>query len=228
MSESGFLDDIDEDEKEDDVIEVEPKEVNEQPKPATPESNNTLITPASDIDEVVGLYEQFEQIKTQLIDREADMTKIQGSLYIEKSGWRKIATAFNLTVDIVQSRMWEDNGIIKAEVRARAVAPNGKTAVSSAMCASNESTHMEKIADDGASFEDAYQIAQGHVPGELDEDKLVFVDSYWRLIKRPSEVNEHNILATAETRAKNRAISDCVGGGEVSAEEITKEMALSS
>lgn len=31
---------------------------------------------------------------------------------------------------------------------------------------------------------------------------------------------EHNIRATAHTRAKNRAISDIVGGGEVSAEEM--------
>lgn len=31
---------------------------------------------------------------------------------------------------------------------------------------------------------------------------------------------EHDILALAETRAKNRAISDLVGGGEVSVEEI--------
>lgn len=31
---------------------------------------------------------------------------------------------------------------------------------------------------------------------------------------------EHDIFATAHTRAKNRAISDMVGGGEVSAEEM--------
>lgn len=33
----------------------------------------------------------------------------------------------------------------------------------------------------------------------------------------------HNVRATAHTRAKNRAISDLVGGGEVSAEEIEDE-----
>ena len=31
---------------------------------------------------------------------------------------------------------------------------------------------------------------------------------------------EHDVYATAHTRAKNRAISDLVGGGEVSAEEM--------
>ena len=34
---------------------------------------------------------------------------------------------------------------------------------------------------------------------------------------------EHNIRAVAHTRAKNRAISDLVGGGEVSAEEMPAE-----
>jgi hypothetical protein len=34
---------------------------------------------------------------------------------------------------------------------------------------------------------------------------------------------EHDIFALAHTRAKNRAIADLVGGGEVSAEEMTAE-----
>ena len=36
---------------------------------------------------------------------------------------------------------------------------------------------------------------------------------------------EHDIRSTAHTRAKNRAISDLVGGGEVTAEELTQEEA---
>jgi len=34
---------------------------------------------------------------------------------------------------------------------------------------------------------------------------------------------DHDIYATAHTRAKNRAISDLIGSGEVSAEELTDE-----
>ncbi len=34
---------------------------------------------------------------------------------------------------------------------------------------------------------------------------------------------EHDVRSTAHTRAKNRAISDLIGGGEVSAEEITTD-----
>lgn len=43
-----------------------------------------------------------------------------------------------------------------------------------------------------------------------------------RAKKSPEEAAklEHDVRATAETRAKNRAISDLVGGGEVSAEEM--------
>ncbi len=38
--------------------------------------------------------------------------------------------------------------------------------------------------------------------------------------KQGRQFIEHNVFATAHTRAKNRAISDLIGGGEVSAEEV--------
>jgi len=37
---------------------------------------------------------------------------------------------------------------------------------------------------------------------------------------------EHDVYALAHTRAKNRAIADLIGGGEVSAEEIESEQGL--
>ncbi len=40
-------------------------------------------------------------------------------------------------------------------------------------------------------------------------------------LPRPARNSRHNVRGTAVTRAKNRAISDLIGGGEVSAEEIS-------
>jgi hypothetical protein len=37
------------------------------------------------------------------------------------------------------------------------------------------------------------------------------------------DITEHNVRSKAETRSKNRAISDLIGGGELSAEEIEEE-----
>lgn len=199
--------------------EEEPNEVEvldeqeSEPLPSTaPESTNSLIQPVEDIDQVVDLYEQFEEIKSKLLDKE-DKTKIGKNIHVNKSGWRKIATAFNLSVEVVDQEIWEEDGIVKARVLSRATAPNGKVSTEIAMCASNESNHMEKgKPGDGSDPE--------------DHPDYLKVDGKWRRLKEPREVNEHNILATAATRAKNRAISDCVGGGEVSAEEMTAEDVL--
>lgn len=174
----------------------------------------SLIQPVEDLDAVAGLYETFEEIKQKILKSE-DIQKISGNTFVTKSGWRKIATAFNLSVEVVEKERALEDGVIKYYVKARAAAPNGKVSTDVAMCASNESNHMETLGYDDDVDDDT-----------KERDDVISVDGKWRRLKNPNEVNEHNIYATAATRAKNRAISDCVGGGEVSAEEVTKEMAL--
>lgn len=212
------LEDLDKDEEEEESKEVEVLDEGESESISAPVpgAENTLVSPVDDIDRVVDLYDQFEEIKEKLLDKE-DTTIIQGRPHVNKSGWRKIATAFNLSVEIVEQELWIEDDIVKARVKARATAPNGKVSTEISMCASNETTHMEKIADGSASYDDAMDLVDREI---ID---LVKVDNAWRAILVPHEVNEHNIIATAATRAKNRAISDCVGGGEVSSEEISAE-----
>lgn len=203
------------DSEESDVIDVDGEEVDSRP---VPQSENSLIQPVSDISDVVSLYDRFEEIKSELLDKE-DTTSIQGNVHVNKSGWRKIATAFNLSVEIVDHEIWVEDGIVKARVVARATAPNGKVSTEIGMCASNEANSMTRLEGNAEVSKD--QVSEKY--GGFDEEDILLVDSAWRGLHDPREVNEHNILATAATRAKNRAISDCVGGGEVSAEEITKE-----
>lgn len=212
MSSEGFLEDVEEDEVQD--VEVVEEESSEQQgtKPApVPDSDNTLVQPVDDIDAVVDLYDRFDEIKEKLIEDE-DIQIIQGNKHVTKSGWRKIATAFNLSIDVINKEKELEDGILTWRVEARAIAPNGKTATSWSACASNESNHMD-------SFKQGREAAK-------ERDDVFSVDGKMRRLKEPREVNEHNILSTAETRAKNRAISDLVGGGSISAEEIGKEDVL--
>lgn len=215
---SGFLDDeapSEPDNTDDDPEEVELVEQStvesEEDTVATPAPQNSLLTPVTNIGEVVELYDQFEEIKEELLDKEQDITVISGNPHVNKSGWRKIATAFNVSVEVTDTESWVEDEIVKAKAKAVATASNGKTASSTGMCASNESNHMTKL---------------GNHPGIDDPDHpdVLRVDNKWRVLKDPKEVKEHNIVAIAETRAKNRAISDLVGGGEVSAEEMGAEM----
>jgi len=82
-----------------------------------------------------------------------------------------------------------------------------------------------------------FQLSDEIIAEKLEQKKDVFV---WRITVRVTSPNgrfttgvascsskerqfahlEHDVYSTAHTRAKNRAISDMVGGGEVSAEEI--------
>lgn len=178
--------------------------------PEHPDNDGGLIQPV-DIDRVVSLYEQFDELKSRLLNNE-DLTKIGQNVHVNKSGWRKIATAFNVSVETSEVEVIVEDGVVKARVRALASVPSGKRSSAWGVCASNESNHMEKLTDNKNADVDEFM-------GGRDGEAL-WVDNSWRRLKPPKEVNEHNLVATAETRAKNRAISDLVGGGEVSAEEM--------
>jgi hypothetical protein len=106
--------------------------------------------------------------------------------FLKKSGWRKIARAFNLSFERVRSEVErdEDGNPVRAEVWIRAVAPNGQYGDGDGYCSSEEKR---------------FQSRRG-------KQKL-----------------ENDLRTTATTRAKNRAIADLVGMGEVSAEEIEAE-----
>lgn len=197
----------DDDDNEAEVIDVEEtttkSETEDLPRV---ENQNSIVKPVEDIDAVVETYEKFEEVKDKLLDADQDLTKISGNVHVNKSGWRKIATAFNVSTKVMKKIRSQSEGIIRYEVKARAVAPNGKTAESSGMASSNESNFMESLTEGG--------------DWNVDDEDVFKIDGKHRRIKDPRAVNEHNLMTLAETRAKNRAISDLVGGGEVSAEEL--------
>lgn len=111
--------------------------------------------------------------------------------FVKKSGWRKIATAFDLDVQILRSVVERDEAgqPQRAEVWARAVAPSGRSMDGDGYCSVDE----ERFGRAG--------------------------DSDWKLAKARAKL-ENDLRATATTRAMNRAISGLVGMGEVSAEEV--------
>jgi hypothetical protein len=221
MSE-GFLDDIDEEEEDEpEVVESEVQEAQDENERKThdvikPDSNKSgIVRPVENVDEVVEMYDQFEDIKAKLLDKQKDLTDISGNPHVNKSGWRKIATAFNVSTSIKDKRSWTDeNDIVHAEVEAIAVAPNGKQTSGMGRCSSNESNFTTKLSN-SVRYDESE-----------DSERIVRIDGKWRVIPTPMEVNSHNLMAIAETRAKNRAISDLVGGGEVSAEEMDAEFFL--
>lgn len=204
----GFLDEEAEEEGEEGVIDVDATEVE-----SVEEEGAGLIKPATDdLQQIKETYDEFQRIKSELLTSD-DRESVSGNTFITKSGWRKIATAFNISVETVEEHREVTDGIVQWRVKAKATAPNGTSATGVGMTTSNESNFMSYI----ASVDDTDK-------GEFsDQDDVFVVDGAYRKLKDPKQVKEHDLFSTASTRAKNRAISDLVGGGEVSHEELEAE-----
>ena len=112
-------------------------------------------------------YEAYQRICHQILTPE-DKQKLAGKFFIKKSGWRKLAMAFDISFEIRQCEITHnDQGNVRmATFVVRGMLPNGR-------------------------FADAW--------GGCDAVE-----------KRFSKPN-HDVPATAETRAKNRACADLLG-----------------
>lgn len=206
-----FLDDEDEPDEEQaqepggaDVVTVE-----STTQDSTDDGSPGLVKPvADDLEEIAQSFESFQKVKTQLLEKD-DLQSISGNTFITKSGWRKIATAFGVSTNVTSKEREVGDGVVTISVTARAEAPNGQAANGVASCSSNESNFTEWLSED-----------QNDKPDTPLDGEVAWIDGAWRRIKPPRELKEHDVYATAATRAKNRAISDLVGGGDVSAEEL--------
>jgi hypothetical protein len=139
-------------------------------------------------EQVVAGMRAYQQLLRELLDPTDWQTHDKNGRpldkpFLKKSGWRKIARAFNLSFERVHSHVQRDEhgSPVRAEVWIRAVAPNGQYGDGDGYCSGDE----------------------GRFQSNRGRAKL-----------------ENDLRATATTRAKNRAVSDLVGMGEVSAEEI--------
>lgn len=143
---------------------------------------NKVLMPL-DTEQVVAGMKAYQDMLPKLLDESDWQDAGRGERFVKKSGWRKIARAFNLSVMVVSVCIERDaeGNPTRAETIARAMAPNGQVSDADGYCSADEKR---------------FEQPKGR-------QKL-----------------ENDLRATATTRAKNRAISDLVGMGEVSAEEI--------
>jgi hypothetical protein len=170
-----------------------------EPDAPQPEVQSTAleVRPASrevlmplDTEQVVQGMKAYQDLLPKLLDesdyQDAGFDKKTGKKrkFVKKSGWRKIARAFNLSTQLISVEIQRDadGAPIKAQSIVRAIAPNGQISDGDGYCSVDEKRFREQPADKAKT--------------------------------------ENDLRATATTRAKNRAISDLVGMGEASAEEV--------
>ena len=159
--------------------------------------DNNIVMPAVSPEEAVGAWGEYQELKRKIVEPE-DVQMIEGKDFLKKSYWRKIATFFNLSVEVVEERKEQLGKTFVWHFTCKATASNGRYAVGVGSC-------------------DAFEKAV------LKEGEYVRWNKFNKTWEKATPNSIHNIRATAETRAFNRAVSNLVGGGEVSAEEVSKE-----
>ena len=160
------------------------------------------------VDQALAEWEQYQELTRKLLDPtdyQATGSGPNAKKFKKKSAWRKYAKAFALDdhVSFEHIERAPDGYPLWARVRVIASTPDGRSAEGDHEC------HiLERCCD--AKF--------GRVCGKRS----------WRnhtCCKADCDGRQHwshpgDIPATALTRAKNRAIADLIGAGEVSAEEM--------
>ena len=134
-----------------------------------------------------------------LVEALLDDTDYQGTKK-KKSAWRKLARAFNISDEPITKEIIRDENhqIISAYFEVKAVLPNGRSGFGVGDC---------------SIFDKIRYNATKNNPADTE------TPSNFELRGRFSNA-EHDVPSTAHSRAKNRAIADLIGAGEVSAEEM--------
>ncbi len=159
------------------------------------------MQPMAPIYELEDAFRQYQEVSRRLLDA-SDYQQINNRSFMKKSGFRKLAVAYGVTVELVE-RVYDrdDNGrIIRAEVMARAHAPNGRAMDGLGACDILEKCCIAAECKNRSQY-------HSHCAPDCSGVKH---------FSNPS----HDLPATAATRATNRACSDLFGMGEVSAEEV--------
>ena len=163
------------------------------------ENNNALTHSQFDMVDVEGAkaYMDNYQATVEALLDSSDYQKIGDNQFKKKSAWRKLATAFRISDCIIDEEIVRDetNQIVSAKYYVKATLPNGRESIGVGAC-----SIYDKIRYHGKK-------ADATIPTNFE------------LRGRFSNA-EHDIPSTAHSRAKNRAISDLIGAGEVSAEEM--------
>lgn len=195
----------------DDPIDVEVVEDETGDRPTTAAlariepSRLDIIQPIASADHARAVFQEYLQVRKTIVVAD-DIHNIQGKQYVKKSGWRKLAVVMGVSNEIV-SRSYdrdEQGRIVRAEVVCRAIAPNGRSWDGLGVCDFRERCCPV------AYGEECKNKAQKHYHCAAGCNGFTH-------FSKP----QHDIPATASTRATNRACSDLFGFGEVSAEEIT-------
>lgn len=157
-----------------------------------------------DVDAAAAFMDNYQELVKALLDEDNDY---QGGKK-KKSAWRKLETAFNISDEVVEKDIIrEDNyQIISAFFMVKCTLPNGRSCIG---------------VGSASIFDKIRYNATKNNPADTE------TPSNFELRGRFTNA-EHDVIATAHTRAKSRAIADLIGAGETPAEDLPKKVSRKS
>ena len=171
-------------------------------KGETKEENKMVMHEAMSPDDAKAMMGRYQAYVDSLLDP-SDYQLIKKTKFKKKSAWRKLAMASELSVRIVDERREE--------------LPSGDFAYHF-VC---EATNLNGRVTSGSGSCTAYEKAI------LNNGEWQILKTDWNTKQKTWETATpntlHNVRSTAETRAWNRAVSNMIAAGEVSADEILPE-----
>lgn len=103
-----------------------------------------VLKPVSSVENIIQAYREYNRLKDNLLI-ETDYQLIKWKKCIKKSWFRKLATAFGISTEIVRENRINFEKYFVHEITVRATSPNGRYSEACASCASNEKefSHLE-------------------------------------------------------------------------------------
>jgi hypothetical protein len=175
------------------------------------ERPSSLVVLAAPLDEIVAAQKSYQAVCVALLD-DNDIQKIGKKEFKKRSAWNKLSVAFGVSVEEVRTVHERDERgrIVRTECVVRATAPNGRHSDGLGAC-----DLYERCCDPGTCTKREKWPDSKKPTGHVHCTEFPCKQAHF---SNP----QHDIPATAFTRASNRAKADLFGLGEVSAEEITR------
>jgi hypothetical protein len=104
------------------------------------ERRSEVIRPL-DTEQLVDSFKAYQDLLPRLLDASDYQSAEDGKKFVTKSGWRKIATAFDLDVVLVREVAIDrdpDGNPLRARAWARAIAPSGRSMDGDGYCSADE------------------------------------------------------------------------------------------
>lgn len=173
-------------------------------------------------DQMVGAFQQYQDLQRKLdASMPEQLMQIGDKKFRKKGYWRAIRVAFNLSVEPMEERREVSGAFddgrenVGYVVTYRATGPNGSSATGDGACFAIEKAAKFRCPHPQKDNPNRTE----HWPAENCPDYAKY--NPWARLS--PQATEHNIRSHAHTRAMNRAISNLVGFGEVSAEEVERD-----